>query len=58
MPRKALSAKRGRQYAHVKDSLLERGKPEPLADRVAHEGNPSDRSQPRQVRREQAGSLT
>jgi len=35
MPQKAWSAKRERQYAHVKDSLLERGKPEPLAEEIA-----------------------
>ncbi|SDO22635.1 hypothetical protein SAMN05216303_101862 [Rhodoferax sp. OV413] len=32
---KAWSAKRERQYAHIKDSLLERGKPEPLAEEIA-----------------------
>ena len=35
MPQKAWSAKRERQYAHIKDSLLERGKPEPLAEEIA-----------------------
>lgn len=35
MPTKAWSAKRKRQYAHIKDSLLERGKPEPLAEEIA-----------------------
>ena len=27
MPQKAWSAKRERQYAHIKDSLIDRGKP-------------------------------
>ena len=35
MPQKTWSAKRERQYAHIKDSLLERGKPEPLAEEIA-----------------------
>jgi len=35
MPQKAWSAKRERQYAHIKDSLLEGGKPEPLAQEIA-----------------------
>ena len=35
MPQKIWSAKRERQYAHVKDSLIERGKPEPLAEEIA-----------------------
>ena len=35
MPQKAWSAKRERQYVHIKDSLLERGRPEPLAEEIA-----------------------
>ena len=35
MPQKAWTAKRERQYAHIKDSLLEGGKPEPLAAEIA-----------------------
>ena len=35
MPQKTWSAKRERQYMHVKDSLLERGKPLPLAEEIA-----------------------
>ena len=35
MPQKAWSAKRERQYVHVKESLLERGRPEPLAEEIA-----------------------
>ena len=35
MPTKAWSAKRERQYTHIKTSLLERGKPEPLAEEIA-----------------------
>jgi hypothetical protein len=35
MPQKSWSAKRERQYAHIKDSLTERGKPESLAEEIA-----------------------
>ena len=35
MPQKAWSSKRERQYGHIKDSLLQRGKPEPLAEEIA-----------------------
>jgi hypothetical protein len=35
MPQKAWSAKRERQYVHIKKSLLERGKPQPVAEEIA-----------------------
>jgi hypothetical protein len=35
MPQKAWSAKRERQYAHIKDSLIGRGKALPLAEEIA-----------------------
>jgi hypothetical protein len=35
MPQKAWSAKRERQYEHIKDSLLESGKPKPVAEEIA-----------------------
>lgn len=35
MPTTTWSAKRKRQYAHIKTSLLESGKPEPLAEEIA-----------------------
>jgi len=35
MPQKAWSAKRERQYAHIKDSLIDSGKPLPLAEEIA-----------------------
>jgi len=34
MPHKAGSAKRERQYVHVKESLLGQGKPQPLAEEI------------------------
>ena len=35
MPQTAWSAKRKRQYAHIKDSLIEQGRAEPLAEEIA-----------------------
>ena len=35
MPQKAWSAQRERQYAHIKDSLIDRGKPLLLAEEIA-----------------------
>jgi hypothetical protein len=35
MPQKAWSAKRERQYEHIKESLIERGKAEGLAEEIA-----------------------
>ncbi|MFO1340503.1 MAG: plasmid stabilization protein [Burkholderiaceae bacterium] len=35
MPRTAWSAKRERQYAHIKDSLLDHGRPKALAEEIA-----------------------
>ena len=35
MPQKAWSAKRERQYTHIKDSLQEGGKPESVAKEIA-----------------------
>lgn len=35
MPQKAWSAKRKRQYVHVKESLLDRGQSQPLAEEIA-----------------------
>ena len=35
MPQKAWSAKRERQYVHIREGLVERGKPEPLAEEIA-----------------------
>ena len=35
MPQKTWSAKRERQYTHIKEGLLKRGKPQPLAEEIA-----------------------
>jgi len=35
MPQKTWTAKRVRQYVHIKESLLDQGKPQPLAEEIA-----------------------
>jgi hypothetical protein len=35
MPQRSWSAKRERQYKHIKEGLLDRGEPEPVAEEVA-----------------------
>jgi hypothetical protein len=35
MPQKAWSAKRERQYVHIKEGLLGQGKPQSLAEEIA-----------------------
>lgn len=35
MQQRAWSAKRKRQFAHIRQSLLERGKPEPVSEEIA-----------------------
>lgn len=45
MPSPRWSAKRERQYEHIKDSLLERGKPEKTAEEIAARTVNKDRAQ-------------
>ena len=45
MPQKAWSPKREREYGHIKESLLERGKPEKLAEEIAARTVNKDRAQ-------------
>ena len=45
MPQKPWSAKRERQYVHIKGSLLERGKPEDLAEEIAARAVNKERAQ-------------
>jgi hypothetical protein len=45
MPQKAWSPKREREYGHIKDSLLQRGKPEKLAEEIAARTVNKDRAQ-------------
>jgi hypothetical protein len=45
VPQQAWSAKRERQYAHIKDGLTDRGKAEPLAKEIAARIVNKDRAQ-------------
>ena len=45
MPQKSWSAKRERQYVHIKDSLLARGEPQYLAEEIAARTVNKDRAQ-------------
>jgi len=57
MPPKTWSAKRERQYAHIKDSLLERGRPEPLAEEIAARVVNKERAQHGESQSASASSL-
>jgi hypothetical protein len=45
MPRNAWSPKREREYEHIKEGLLSRGKPEKLAEEIAARTVNKDRAQ-------------
>ena len=57
MPPTAWSAKRERQYAHIKESLLERGKPQPLAEEIAARVVNKERAQHGESKEASASSL-
>ena len=57
MPQTAWSAKRERQYAHIKESLLERGKPKPLAEEIAARVVNKERAQHGESEEASASSL-
>jgi plasmid stabilization system protein ParE len=57
MPRNVWSPKRERQYEHVKDSLLERGKGEKLAEEIAARTVNKDRAQHGETREASRSSL-
>ena len=48
MPQKAWSAKRERQYPHIKQSLLEHRRPEPVAEEIAARVVNKERAQHRE----------
>lgn len=50
MPRAAWSAKRERQYEHIKDSLLERGESESTAEEIAARTVNKERAQQGEAR--------
>ena len=57
MPQTAWSAKRERQYAHIKESLLKRGKPKPLAEEIAARVVNKERAQHGESEEASASSL-
>lgn len=57
MPQNTWSAKRERQYAHVKESLLDRGKPKPLAEEIAARVVNKERAQHGESAKASASSL-
>ena len=57
MPQKTWSAKRERQYTHVKSSLLERGKPAPVAEEIAARVVNKERAQHGESKEASASSL-
>ena len=57
MPQKSWSAKRERQYTHIKDSLLERGKGEQVAAEIAARTVNKERAQHGKVEQASASSI-
>ncbi|HSV79165.1 MAG TPA: plasmid stabilization protein [Ramlibacter sp.] len=57
MPNKVWSAKRERQYEHIKDSLKERGKGEALAEEIAARTVNKERAQHGEAKHPSAQSL-
>ena len=57
MPRDVWSPKRERQYEHVKESLLERGKGEKLAEEIAARTVNKDRAQHGETKEASRSSL-
>ncbi|HSO94808.1 MAG TPA: plasmid stabilization protein [Acidimicrobiia bacterium] len=50
MPQRAWSAKRERQYEHIKDGLEERGRPDDVAEEIAARTVNKDRAQAGEAR--------
>ena len=57
MPNKVWSAKRERQYAHIKDSLIAGGRAEPLAEEIAARTVNKERAQHGETVQASASSL-
>ena len=57
MPQKSWSAKRERQYEHIKEGLLERGKPQPVAEEIAARVANKERAQHGESETASASSL-
>jgi len=57
MPRSSWSAKRERQYAHIRDSLLERGENQQLAEEIAASTVNKERAQHGEAKQVSASSI-
>jgi hypothetical protein len=57
MPQTAWNARRERQYAHIRDSLLQRGEKEELADEIAARTFNKQRAQHGEAAQASASSL-
>ena len=57
MPQKSWSPKRERQYRHIKESLLDKGKPEALAEEIAARVVNKERAQAGEARTASRSSL-
>ena len=57
MPRNSWSAKRERQYEHIKDSLLKRGEAVPLAEEIAARTVNKERAQHGEAEHVSASSI-
>ncbi len=57
MPRRSWSAKRERQYAHIRDSLLERGESQQLAEEIASRTVNKERAQHGEAKQVSASSI-
>ena len=57
MPKKAWSPKRERQYEHIKEGLLERGKDEDLAEEIAARTVNKERAQHGEAKEASASSI-
>lgn len=57
MPQRSWIAKRERQYKHIKEGLLDRGEPEPVAEEVAARTVNKERARAGEARRKSRTSV-
>lgn len=57
MPQKAWSAKRERQYKHIKQGLRKRGEPEPVAEEIAARTVNKERARSGEARQKSRSSV-
>jgi hypothetical protein len=57
MPQRIWTAKRERQYKHIKEGLLDRGEPEPVAEEVAARTVNKERARSGEARRKSRTSV-